>query len=71
MEGVSWLTVGIWSGGYILLYTVLKMLAYKWRNERLEKNNRELRRVVYGNNGRRNCKSDYEDTEKERPRKTT
>ena len=33
---------------YITLYAVLRALSYKWRIERLENNNRELRKELRG-----------------------
>lgn len=33
---------------YITLYAVLQALSYKWRIERLENNNRELRKELRG-----------------------
>lgn len=33
---------------YITLYAVLRAMSYKWRIERLENNNRELRKEMRG-----------------------
>lgn len=33
---------------YITLYAVLRAMSYKWRIERLENNNRELRKELRG-----------------------
>lgn len=71
MDGITWTTFFFWVGGLAVVYGVLQILALRWRNQRLEANNRKLRSEIYGNHIGKDSSGNHEDTEEKRCEKAS